>query len=121
MSKLRRSMLFVPSSNAAMLSNSFIYTPPDAIMFDLEDSVSIREKDTARMLVFNALQHPLYKEIETVVRVNSLDSKYGHDDVKAVVKAGGLMSCALLKRIPFKMLLIWKMPSQMLKSSLDEK
>ncbi len=50
MAKLRRSMLFVPGSNAAMLSNSFIYTP-DAIMFDLEDSVSLREKDTARMLV----------------------------------------------------------------------
>lgn len=87
MSKLRRSMLFVPGSNAAMLSNSFIYTP-DAIMFDLEDSVSIREKDTARMLVFNALQHPLYQEIETVVRVNGLDTEYGPLDVKAVVKAG---------------------------------
>jgi citrate lyase subunit beta/citryl-CoA lyase len=70
-----------------MLSNSFIYTP-DAIMFDLEDSVSIREKDTARMLVFNALQHPLYQEIETVVRVNGLDTEYGPLDVKAVVKAG---------------------------------
>jgi citrate lyase subunit beta/citryl-CoA lyase len=70
-----------------MLSNSFIYTP-DAIMFDLEDSVSIREKDTARMLVFNALQHPLYQEIETVVRVNGLDTEYGPADVKAVVKAG---------------------------------
>jgi len=87
MSKLRRSMLFVPGSNAAMLSNSFIYRP-DAIMFDLEDSVSIREKDTARMLVFNALQHPLYSDIETIVRVNALDSAYGRDDVKAIVKAG---------------------------------
>ncbi|WCE32451.1 citrate (pro-3S)-lyase subunit beta [Vibrio sp. SCSIO 43137] len=87
MSKLRRSMLFVPGSNAAMLSNSFIYRP-DAIMFDLEDSVSIREKDTARMLVFNALQHPLYADIETIVRVNALDSQYGRDDVKAIVKAG---------------------------------
>ncbi|MGL6259569.1 citrate (pro-3S)-lyase subunit beta [Vibrio sp. WXL210] len=87
MTKLRRSMLFVPGSNAAMLSNSFIYSP-DAIMFDLEDSVSIREKDTARMLVYNALQHPFYEDIETIVRVNGLDSKYGRDDVKAVVKAG---------------------------------
>jgi len=85
--KLRRSMLFVPGSNAAMLSNTFIYTP-DAIMFDLEDSVSIREKDTARMLVMNALQHPFYQGIETVVRVNGLESKFGRDDVKAVVKAG---------------------------------
>lgn len=85
--KLRRSMLFVPGSNAAMLSNTFIYSP-DAIMFDLEDSVSIREKDTARMLVMNALQHPLYQKVETVVRVNGLESAYGRDDVKAVVKAG---------------------------------
>ncbi|OXX42031.1 MULTISPECIES: citrate (pro-3S)-lyase subunit beta [unclassified Vibrio] len=87
MSKLRRSMLFVPSSNAAMLSNAFIYTP-DAIMFDLEDSVSLREKDTARMLVYNALQHPLYQNIETIVRVNALESDFGHADVRAVVKAG---------------------------------
>lgn len=76
MSKLRRSMLFVPGANAAMLSNTFIYQP-DAIMFDLEDSVALREKDTARMLVFNALQHPLYQEIETVVRVNPLESEFG--------------------------------------------
>lgn len=48
MSKLRRSMLFVPGANAAMLSNSFIYSP-DALMFDLEDSVAITEKDTARL------------------------------------------------------------------------
>ncbi|ARV26564.1 citrate lyase subunit beta [Vibrio anguillarum] len=80
-------MLFVPSSNAAMLSNAFIYTP-DAIMFDLEDSVSLREKDTARMLVYNALQHPLYQNIETIVRVNALESDFGHADVRAVVKAG---------------------------------
>ena len=37
--KLRRSMLFVPGSNAAMISNTFIYKP-DAIMFDLEDAVA---------------------------------------------------------------------------------
>lgn len=87
MSKLRRSMLFVPGASAAMLSNTFIYSP-DAIMFDLEDSVSIREKDTARMLVFNALQHPLYQNIETVVRVNPLDSEFGLKDLNAVVRGG---------------------------------
>lgn len=57
--RTRRSMLFVPGSNAAMLSNSFIYKA-DALMFDLEDSVALREKDTARRLVYHALQHPLY-------------------------------------------------------------
>ena len=85
--KLRRSMLFVPGSNAAMLSNSFIYKP-DSIMFDLEDAVALKEKDTARLLVAHALQHPLYQEIETVVRVNPLDSEFGLADLNAVVRAG---------------------------------
>ncbi|MCE3056278.1 citrate (pro-3S)-lyase subunit beta [Aggregatibacter actinomycetemcomitans] len=85
--KLRRSMLFVPGSNAAMLSNSFIYKP-DSIMFDLEDAVALKEKDTARLLVAHALQHPLYKDIETVVRVNPLDSEFGLADLNAVVRAG---------------------------------
>ena len=85
--KLRRSMLFVPGSNAAMISNSFIYKP-DAIMFDLEDSVALKEKDTARMLVAHALKHPLYQEIETMVRVNPLESEFGLTDLNAVVRAG---------------------------------
>ncbi|WP_448907004.1 citrate (pro-3S)-lyase subunit beta [Haemophilus parahaemolyticus] len=85
--KLRRSMLFVPGSNAAMISNTFIYKP-DSIMFDLEDAVVLKEKDSARILVAHALQHPLYQEIETVVRVNPLDSEFGLADLNAVVRAG---------------------------------
>lgn len=80
-------MLFVPGANAAMISNSFIYKP-DSIMFDLEDSVALKEKDGARMLVVQALKHPFYREIEKIVRVNSLTSEYGKEDVKAVVSAG---------------------------------
>ena len=85
--KLRRSMLFVPGANAAMVSTSFIYQP-DTIMFDLEDSVALSEKDSARMLVAHALQHPLYREMETLVRVNPLTSEYGLADLNAAVRAG---------------------------------
>ncbi|QBH97793.1 citrate (pro-3S)-lyase subunit beta [Limnobaculum zhutongyuii] len=85
--RVRRSMLFVPGANAAMVSNSFIYSA-DAIMFDLEDSVALREKDAARLLVFHALQHPMYQKIETVVRVNALDSEFGIKDLEAVVRGG---------------------------------
>ena len=85
--KLRRSMLFLPGANAAMLSTAFVFRP-DSIMFDLEDSVALREKDAARCLVYNALQHPLYADIETVVRVNPLDSAYGNDDLEAVIRGG---------------------------------
>ncbi|WJV52204.1 citrate (pro-3S)-lyase subunit beta [Prodigiosinella aquatilis] len=87
MKKLRRSMLFLPGANAAMLSTAFIYHP-DSIMFDLEDAVSLREKDTARLLVFHALQHLMYQGIETVVRINPLNTPFGLPDLEAVVRAG---------------------------------
>lgn len=85
--KLRRSMLFLPGSNAAMLSTAFVYKP-DSIMFDLEDAVALREKDSARLLVFHALQLPVYREMETVVRINPLSTPFGLRDLEAVVRAG---------------------------------
>ncbi|AQL14403.1 citrate (pro-3S)-lyase subunit beta [Klebsiella variicola] len=85
--KPRRSMLFIPGANAAMLSTSFVYGA-DAVMFDLEDAVSLREKDTARLLVYQALQHPLYQDIETVVRINPLNTPFGLADLEAVLRAG---------------------------------
>jgi citrate lyase subunit beta/citryl-CoA lyase len=87
MKKLRRSMLFIPGSNAAMLSTAFVYRP-DSIMFDLEDAVALREKDSARLLVFHALQLPAYHGIETVVRINPLDTPYGLKDLEAAVRGG---------------------------------
>ncbi len=85
--KLRRSMLFMPGSNAAMLSTAFVFKP-DSVMFDLEDAVSLREKDAARMLTFHALRSGLYDGIETVVRINPLSSPFGMADLEAVVRAG---------------------------------
>jgi citrate lyase subunit beta/citryl-CoA lyase len=70
-----------------MLSTSFVYGA-DAVMFDLEDAVALREKDSARLLVFHALQHPFYREVEKVVRINPLDTPFGLADLEAVVRAG---------------------------------
>jgi citrate lyase subunit beta/citryl-CoA lyase len=80
-------MLFLPGANAAMLSTAFVFKP-DSIMFDLEDAVSLREKDAARLLVFHALQNPVYQDIETVVRINPLNTPFGLADLEAVVRAG---------------------------------
>lgn len=80
-------MLFVPGSNTGMVCNAFIYKP-DTVMFDLEDSVALSEKDSARMMVFHALQHFTYKNIETAVRVNPLDTPFGLLDLEAAVRAG---------------------------------
>ena len=85
--KLRRSMLFVPGDNAGMLSTSFVYKP-DSVMFDLEDAVALQEKDSARLLVYQALRHPAYHDIEKVVRINELDTEYGLKDLEAAIRGG---------------------------------
>ena len=87
MSRLRRSMLFVPGNNPGMMSDAHIYGS-DALMFDLEDSVAMREKDAARLLVFHALKTIHYGDCERVVRVNPLDTPYGKADIEAMVAAG---------------------------------
>lgn len=80
-------MLFVPGNNAGALSTAFIYKP-DSVMFDLEDAVAASEKDSARLLVYQALQHPAYADIETVVRVNELNTVFGLKDLEAAVRGG---------------------------------
>ena len=87
MIKLRRTMLFVPGNNPGMMSDAHIYGS-DALMFDLEDSVTLREKDAARLLVYHALKTIHYGECERVVRVNPLSTPYGKADIEAMVAAG---------------------------------
>lgn len=84
--RLRRTMMFVPGNNPAMIKDAGIYGA-DSIMFDLEDSVSLLEKDAARMLVYQALTSVDYGDSELVVRINDLASEYGKADIFAMVKA----------------------------------
>lgn len=86
MERLRRTMMFVPGANPAMLRDAPLYGA-DSIMFDLEDAVSLKEKDTARLLVHQALKTVDYSSVETVVRINALEAG-GDQDIEAVVVAG---------------------------------
>lgn len=89
--KLRRSMLFVPGNNPGLMKDAHIYRP-DSIMFDLEDAIAITEKDSARFMVYNFVQKfkELYKKlgIETVVRINALDTEFGVQDLEFMVRSG---------------------------------
>jgi citrate lyase subunit beta/citryl-CoA lyase len=85
MKQLRRTMLYVPGNNAAMVRDAGIYKT-DCIMFDLEDSVSITEKDSARFLVFQALTSLSYPGKELVVRINDPRGPDGKADLEAIVR-----------------------------------
>ena len=79
--------MFVPGNNPGMMADAHIYGP-DSIMLDLEDSVTLAEKDAARLLVYHALQSVDYGNTEIVVRINPLNTPFGRKDIEAVVRAG---------------------------------
>jgi citrate lyase subunit beta/citryl-CoA lyase len=86
MKYLRRSLLYIPGSSHKMISKAKD-VQADSIIFDLEDAVSMSEKDNARQNVAVAIRE--YKNIgkELIVRVNSMDSAHGVKDVLAMAEA----------------------------------
>ncbi|MFA7050834.1 MAG: CoA ester lyase [Bacilli bacterium] len=80
---MRRSLLFVPGDNPGMLQSAGVYNA-DSIIIDLEDSISLPNKDSARILVNEFLKdHKLEKEV--IIRVNSFDSSYYKEDLELLV------------------------------------
>lgn len=81
---MRRSLLFLPGNSPSMLFNGVVL-PADSIILDLEDAVSIDQKDAARELVSSALLHLDYKKKEIIIRINPLSSPFGLADLRAVI------------------------------------
>ncbi len=92
MKKLRRTMLFMPGNNPGMLQNAGILGA-DSIILDLEDAVSLTEKDSARILVREAMKIVDYSNVELVVRVNPFTTEYAKKDIDVIarVKPDALM------------------------------
>jgi (3S)-malyl-CoA thioesterase len=80
-----RSVLYLPASNSRALEKAKSL-PADAIIFDLEDAVSIHEKDAARKTLSAALAQGGYGRRTKIVRINRLDTPWGRDDAQAVVE-----------------------------------
>lgn len=83
--KLRRSMLFMPGNNPGMLQTAVDFGA-DAIILDLEDAVSLTEKDAARILVREALKVNDYSSVEVVVRINPLSTPFAEDDIDVIAR-----------------------------------
>lgn len=69
--RLRRSRLYLPGNEPKYFINAGLHGP-DAVILDLEDSVHPAEKDTARILVCNALRAVDFGPSERMVRINQL-------------------------------------------------
>ncbi|HKU26878.1 MAG TPA: aldolase/citrate lyase family protein, partial [Candidatus Sulfotelmatobacter sp.] len=80
--RLRRSRLYVPGSEPKYFINAALHGA-DAVILDLEDSVHPTEKDTARLLIRNALRAVDFLECERMVRINQLP--LGLEDLDEIV------------------------------------
>lgn len=82
-----RTMLFCPAGQPKMFLNAIVFHP-DAILFDLEDSIAANEKDSARDLLCAALEQLDFGESLVFARINSLRTPFGESDVRALIPAG---------------------------------
>ena len=80
--RFRRTRLYLPGSEPKYFVNAALYKP-DAIIFDLEDAVHFAEKDSARIMVRNALRAVDFGGCERMVRINQLP--LGFSDLEEVV------------------------------------
>lgn len=84
MKRPRRSMLYIPGNNPAMLVNGGVFGA-DALLLDLEDAVSVREKDAARHLVRSVIRTVNFGSTEVTVRINGRGTPFFEDDLAAIV------------------------------------
>lgn len=92
----RRSVLYMPGSNARALDKSRTL-PADGLIFDLEDAVAPDAKVTARNQVVQAYEAGGYGEREILIRTNGLNTPWGYDDLVAVASVGA--SAVLLPKV----------------------
>lgn len=82
-----RSVLYIPGSRARALDKARSL-PVDAVIFDLEDAVSVEEKVNARATLAEALTAGGYGARVKIVRINGLDTEWGRADAEAAAKMG---------------------------------
>src|SRR5436305_1913333 len=82
----RRSLLFMPGSNARALEKAR-NLPADGIILDLEDSVAPDAKAMARSQIAGAVAAGGFGKREVLIRVNPPDSPWWIDDVTMAAKA----------------------------------
>ena len=79
-----RSMLFLPGNTPNIIVNGEILGA-DAVILDLEDAVAPAEKDSARILVRNAIKYMGFGACDVIVRINGIDTPFWQKDLEAVI------------------------------------
>lgn len=92
MNRPRRSVLFMPGSNARALDKAR-NLPADGVILDLEDSVAPDAKPVARDQIAEAVAAKGFGRREIIIRINNLDSPWWQDDLAmaAAARSDGIL------------------------------
>jgi citrate lyase subunit beta/citryl-CoA lyase len=82
----RRSLLFMPGSNARVLEKAR-NLPADGLILDLEDSVAPEAKALARDQIAGAIAAKGFGKREVLIRTNTPDSSWWMDDIAMAARA----------------------------------
>ncbi len=86
MTRPRRSVLFMPGSNARALEKAR-NLPADGLILDLEDSVAPEAKAKAREQIAQAVAAKGFGKREVLVRINALDTPWWREDIAMAAQA----------------------------------
>ena len=96
-STIRRALLYVPSSSQKMLTKS-LGLNVDCVAYDLEDSVSLNMKSTARSNLRSFLSEPNPPSIrERAVRINAIGTGLEEDDLAEICRASSVDTIVIPK------------------------
>ena len=83
---LKRTSLYASGASPVNLLQARFYHE-DCLVYDLEDSVPLTEKDTARLLVYNLIKYQRPTDKYIIIRVNGIYSEFIDEDLEAAVRA----------------------------------
>ncbi|MCP4424021.1 MAG: CoA ester lyase, partial [Chloroflexi bacterium] len=81
--RLRRSLLFIPGDSERKIGKA-AQSNADCIILDLEDAVTVAQKETARRVAAEALAGTRFPN-ERLIRINASDTDFWQADLDAVV------------------------------------
>ena len=84
--KLKRTSLYASGATPINMIQAAFYNE-DCIVYDMEDSVPLAEKDSARLLIYNTVRYHRPANKYVMIRVNGLYSEFIEEDLEAAVRA----------------------------------
>ena len=95
----RRSFIFCPGNKPDMIPKA-LSSGADMVCIDLEDAIIPEHKDISRSSTIRAFEDiSVPNGVETLIRINDVNSKDGKADIKAILQSSNTASGLMLPKI----------------------